>query len=52
MLNARPLRNPRPSSGCCPRPLPGLPRHVTSQLRLGEIVGPHEFKNRGVFVLW
>lgn len=30
----------------------GLASHMTSQLRLREVVGAHEFKNRGVFVLW
>jgi hypothetical protein len=33
-------------------PTIGLPRHVTSQLRLRQVIGPDEFKDRGVFVLW
>jgi hypothetical protein len=35
-----------------PTPAVGLPRHVTGKLRLGKIVGPDEFKDRGVFVFW
>ena len=35
-----------------PAPAVGLPRHMTSQLRFRQVIGPHEFQDRGVFVLW